>query len=275
VWHNASTNETQIWFMNGGQVARRATVLGETGQPAYVGLPFRIAGVGDLNGDRVSDLVWHNDNTNETQIWFMNGNRVVQRATVLGETGQPVYVGVPFRMVGIGDLNGDGTADIVWHNDSTNETQIWFMNGNVVARRATVVDETGQPAYVGLPFSIAGVADLNGDGMADIVWHNDSTNETQIWLMSGGQVTRRQTVLGETGQPAYVGVPFRIVGVGDLNGDGMADIVWHNDNTNETQIWFMNGSQVSRRQTVLGETGQPAYVGLPYSIVGIGDFGGS
>jgi hypothetical protein len=43
--------------------------------------------------------------------------------------------------------------------------------------------------------------------------YNDQTGETQIWFMSQEQLVRRATVLGEDGQPALIGPPFRIVGV--------------------------------------------------------------
>lgn len=51
-----------------------------------------------------------------------------------------------------------------------------------------------------------------------------------------------------------------------------ADILWHNASTGETQIWFMNNHKVTSRATVLGEDGKAAFVGLPFSIVGCGDF---
>ena len=50
-----------------------------------------------------------------------------------------------------------------------------------------------------------------------------------------------------------------------------ADIVWHHRDTGETQIWFMDGHQLVRRATVLGEDGNPAFVGLPFEIVGVGE----
>ncbi len=167
-------------------------------------------------------------------------------------------------------MNGDGRADIVWHHDQTGETQIWFMNEHQLVRRATVLGEDGQPAFIGPPFRIVGVADMDGDGRADIVWHHDDSGETQIWFMNEHQLVRRATVLGEDGQPAFISPPFRIVGVADMDGDGRADIVWHHDDSGETQIWFMNEHQLVRRATVLGEDGQPAFISPPFRIVGVG-----
>src|SRR5215469_2656550 len=100
-------------------------------------------------------IVWYNSNTGETQIWFMDGNTLAGRATVVDQNG-PALVGPPFSIVGVGDFNQDGNADLVWYNSNTGETQIWFMDGNTLAGRATVVDQNG-PALVGPPFSIVGV----------------------------------------------------------------------------------------------------------------------
>ena len=47
-----------------------------------------------------------------------------------------------------------------------------------------------------------------------------------------------------------------------------ADILWHNASTGETQVWLMDGHKLIGRATVLGENGSPAFVGLPWSIVG-------
>jgi len=217
------------------------------------------------------DILWHNNSTNETQIWVWDGHRVTRRLTVLDERGSPFLVGLPFSIVGTGHFSQNGNPDILWHNKDTNETQIWFMNRERVRRRATVLDELGRPFLVGLPFSIVGIGGPNGDGKSEIVWHNKDTNETQIWFMDGERVNRRATVLDEQGSPIFVGLPFSIVGVADLSGDGNPDILWHNKDTNETQIWFMDRERVRRRATVVDEQGNPIFVGLPFSIVGARD----
>ena len=191
----------------------------------------------------VSDILWYNSSTGETQIWYMDGHKVAGRATVLGENGSATFIGLPWSIVGTNDFNQDGKADILWHNAATGETQIWYMEGHKVAGRATVLGENGSATFIGLPWSIVGTNDFNQDGKADILWHNAATGETQIWYMDGHKVAGRATVLGENGSATFVGLPWRIVGTNDFNQDGKVDIVWHNASTGETQIWSMDGQQ--------------------------------
>jgi hypothetical protein len=273
VWHNSETNETQIWFYDGHRVVGRATVLGEDGNPAFVGPPFSIVATGGFAADRSKDIVWHNSETNETQIWFMDGNRLGARGTVLGEHGDPAFIGPPFSIVAAGDFNGDGMGDIVWHNGETNETQLWFMDRNKLGARATVLGEDGNAVFIGPPWRIVGAGDFNGDGMADILWHNGDSDETQLWFMDRNKLMSRGTVLDEDGNAVFIGPPWAIVGVGDFDLDGIADILWHNSETDETQVWFMDRNSISRRGTVLGEDGNAVFIGAPWHIVGASPFG--
>jgi hypothetical protein len=252
--------------MNGSSRISRSTIL-DGARPAMVGPPWSIAGTRDFTGDRLADLLWYNSATGQLQIWFMNRQRLTGRATVLGENGKAATVGPPWSIVAVNDMNRDTKPDIIWHNSSTGETQIWQMNGYRVVSRLTVLGENGSAAYVGLPWSIVGSGDFDGNGRTDLLWHNGSTGESQIWQMNGYRVTGRETVLGEDGSPALVGAPWAIAGTNNFNQDLAADILWHNDTTGETQIWFMKGRSVVRRATVEADRdGGVALVGQPWSI---------
>lgn len=272
LWYNSATGKIQIWFMEGNKVVKRPMVLGEDGSDLAIGLPWSIVGAGDFNQNGNTDILWHNADTGHSQIWFMDGHRVGRRATALAEDGSALSVGLPWRIVGVGNFNQDAKADILWHNGATGHAQIWQMDEHRVVRRATVLGEDGKALAVGAPWRIVGAGDFDQDGKADILWHNADTGHSQIWFMDGHKVSRRATVLGENGSALTVGLPWRVVGIDNFSQDGRADILWHHIDTGRAQIWQMDGHRVVRRPMVIGEDGQVIEVGQPWRIVGTGVF---
>ena len=76
----------------------------------------------------------------------------------------------------IGDINGDGIADVVFGN---------YGNGSVtvvLGGRREFLLAPGSPFKVGTHPSSVAVGDLNGDGKADIVTANEEDNDISILL---------------------------------------------------------------------------------------------
>jgi hypothetical protein len=196
--------------------------------------------------DGGSQLLWQNLTTNQLVIW-----------TVIGFDGfvvNPIDIGYgtsPWTVVGTGDFDGNGYADILWRNFDTGEVGIWLMsNGNVVSK-AIVPGDTS--------WMIKGVGDFNGDGMADILWQNNASNALSIWFMNGTQI------ISDAGfGPANGG--WNIVGTGDFNGDGIADILW-NGPENAVGIWLMNGATPTAQAVV-------ANAAAGWKIINTGDYNG-
>ena len=229
-FHNSDTNETQIWFMDGARISARAPVLLEDGKnPAFVGSPWQIIGIGDFNRNGGPDIFWHNAVTRQTQVWLMDGRRISGRHTLVAENGQtPVNIGPPFEVVGIADFNHNGGTDILFRNTSDNTTVVWLMDGIRIRGRNTLVAENGQtPMKIGKPFEVVGIGDFNRDGGGDILFRNTSDNTTVVWLMDGIRIRGRNTLVAENGQtPMNIGKPFEVVGIGDFNRDGGGDILF-------------------------------------------------
>jgi hypothetical protein len=213
-WHNDATGEGQFWVIEGLRLRRRLTLVGQDGNPVWVGLPWSVVG-SCVTGH--PHLLAHNASTHETQQWLISTAQISGSRTVVFEDDTPALVGPPWNIVG-------SWWHITWHNSATNETQLWFMENHKVKFRRTVLGEDAKPALVGPPWKIVAVVPFNPrvpgqlplGGSEDILWHNDTTGETQIWLMDSPsqnhKVAARSTVIGEDGNPAFVGPPWEIVG---------------------------------------------------------------
>jgi serralysin len=154
---------------------------------------------------------------------MMNGTKVIS-------SGPLGSLALKYSLVGTGDYNGDGMADLLWRDDAGN-TSIWFMNGIEVTSGSGI---SGAPAK-DTHWSVVGTGDFNGDGTSDIVWRDDTGN-TEIWLMNGANVLA-VAALGNQG------TAWSIAQVGDYNGDGRSDLIWRK-NDGDTTMWFMNSGTV-------------------------------
>ena len=79
--------------------------------------------------------------------------------------------------IALGDVNGDGKADIVTANYNTNTVSVFLNNGN--GTFATKVDYTTGSSPVGIA-----LGDVNGDGKADMVVANNSGTTASVFLNS-------------------------------------------------------------------------------------------
>jgi hypothetical protein len=202
--------------------------------------PAGIAAAANLSGI----LLQKNDGTPE--VWLMDSTGVA-----LGfDFDLPAPTGSGWKIVGIGDFNGDGNPDILWQN-SDGTPGIWFLNGTKVVQMSGLSNP-------GSFWKIVGIGDFNADGYSDILWQG-ADGTPGIWLMNG------TTPIAQAGL-SNPGTSWKIVGVGDFNGDGKADILWQ-DTGGTPGIWLMNGT------TPIAEAGL-SNPGSGWTAVGTGDFNG-
>ena len=124
-------------------------------------------------------------------------------------------------------------SDIVWRNNSTGANSIWFMNGLTMASSSPTTGVATGSGWV-----LAGVGDFDADGTSDMLWHNTSTGDNTIWLMSGATV-KSSAPIGRVADTNW-----SIAGIGDFNGDYVSDILWRNGTTGANYTWTMSGFSI-------------------------------
>lgn len=176
---------------------------------------------GDVNNDGKSDVVVSADvYTTSPQVRVYNGNTATLFTGWLG--GFSPYTGTSFSggvRVAIGDVNGDGKADII---TSPGGGQPIVRIYNSAATGTTATPLRSFTAYTsnvaGGVFVSAG--DFDGDGKVEIVTGaaKNVNGQVRVFNSQTGLVQRSLTVADDTNGPVRVAV-------GDIDGDGKLDLV--------------------------------------------------
>jgi flagellin len=172
--------------------------------------------LGDLNGDGVLDLVTAGFDDS------YNGSATVRLGLGNGNFGTATRFsteGNGSRALSLGDLNGDGVLDLVTagFDDSNNgyaTVRLGLGNGNFGTATAFSTEGNGSRAV--------SLGDLNGDGVLDLVsaGNDDSGNgyaTVRLGLGNGN--------FGTATSFSTEGNGSRALSLGDLNGDGVLDLV--------------------------------------------------
>ncbi len=185
----------------------------------------------------------------------------VSLSTVVAGTGGFVINGIDpvdrsgLSVSGAGDVNGDGLADVIvgarhadpGGNSSAGESYVVFgkADGNSV-KLSDIVAGNGGFVINGIDpfdssgFSVSGAGDVDGDGLADLIvgardadpGGNSSAGESYVVFGKAGTApVNLSDVAAGTGGFVINGIDSAdfsgssVSGAGDVNGDGLADLI--------------------------------------------------
>ncbi|QWT18976.1 VCBS repeat-containing protein [Bacillus sp. NP157] len=167
-----------------------------------------------------------------------------------------------WSMVGAGLVDATAKSKQVWFNASASSLSFWTIGctGTLKFGRFDTMDcEQSVASTVAAPAGFTpSLADLNGDGILDIVWTGPK-NAVKFWINDG-----KGGFAKSDGTNAPAG--FTLVGVGEIAGSGKTDLIWSNASTGKLRWWEMNGTTIASQQTMDAPSG--------YSVATIEDFDG-
>jgi hypothetical protein len=184
VWQNTTTRQVVVHYYGGVGGAQYQTWnwLQQGNVPGW-----HVAAVADFDGNGVPDLVWQNDTTGQVTVHYYGG---AGGATYLGfkwlETSTALG---SWPVVGAADFDGNGVPDLVFQNTSSRQVIVHYFSGVGGATFVTYASlDNGVPGW-----TVTKVADFNGDGVADLVWQNDSTKQVVVHYYGGANGAVYQT----------------------------------------------------------------------------------
>ncbi|ADI08140.1 integrin-like protein [Streptomyces bingchenggensis BCW-1] len=194
---------------------------------------------GDINGDGYDDLVtvaYFDDPADEGTLGVLPGSRTGLKSTPLGRN-----VGLPFAgyKAVVGDINGDGKADVVIDTGFSDGPDDYLLR--TFPGSASGLDAAGAVVWNGDPHqgTAARLADVNGDRHADLLIGDPNANDSDgfsnagaltvvpgsaNWLTASKAQTLSLDTKGVVGVAETGDLFGSAMAPGDYNGDGTADL---------------------------------------------------
>jgi len=257
-----------------------------------------VSGIEDINGDGVADLSigapWYNNLLGRSYVIFggmsVGSSGIIELSSLNGVKGFKLESeggSAGFSVSSAGDVNGDNVADLLIGAPTYNNYmgRCYVIFGKVGVGSSGVVALSSLNGMNGFKldgeggqagFSVSGAGDVNGDNIADlligapnynymgrcyVIFGRPEVGSSGVISLSALNGTNGFKIEGEA-LAAFYGVGYSVSGAGDINGDGIDDLLLgmpYYNNSGRSYVIFggseVGGSGVIALSTLNGMNG--------------------
>ena len=216
----------------------RTHIAGESGDAGLTAAAaWRVAGVGDFDGDGNDDVLLRHAGDMRWHFYPMDGREILDGGGSANLTRKAEW-----SVAGIGDLDGDGSDDVLLRKDSG----AWYFYP--MAGRRYVSGRHGPARLTGkAEYALAGLGDFDGDGKDDALLRR-ADGLWYYYPMDGREILDGRGVSNLTRNTEW-----SVAGIGDLDGDGKDDVLLRKKDT--TGTWYYYPMDGGRRHAAAGKGG--------------------
>lgn len=238
-----------------------------------------VAGLRDVDGDGRDEIMTRRiEGTGRVYVFrakdLSNATPLASAAATVTSSALVMFFGVP-TIAPAGDVDGDGIDDMLvsFFQDGTNKHGAYIFGGKDLPATGTAnLDEASAIAsFTGFDWTIGGLAaagagDVDGDGRNDVIVHQRDKqigatfDVGEVWI-NGLDALQQVKALGDltpAGAPANEQFGYSVSGIGDVDGDGRADmaISSRGANAGKGAVNIFSGAQLSSgpKYTINGAT---------------------
>jgi hypothetical protein len=191
--------------------------------------PFGIA-TGDIDGDGKPDIAVPNQASATVSVFRNTSTPGTIAAGSFAAKADFTTGSQPYG-VAIGDIDGDGKPDLAVPNNGAASVSVLrnTTSGATISFAAKVDFATGSSPYC------AALADMNGDGMPDLVIANRASNTVSILKNTASSGSISSSSFAAKKDFATGAAPVSVA-LGDLDADGRPDVVTPNISANTISV---------------------------------------
>jgi hypothetical protein len=272
MWWAPTLGPLSTWQLNGTTVGSTSAILSlqcgtNPSDSDFCGMNWTVVDV------KLNTVLWWNKTTGTLRTWEFDSSGNVTWSDLnktCGTADGCITSSNEWRPIGRVVFTAPTTGvpmhqtGLLWHDPVSGTVWVWEIGPNSAGTiQPSVIGSTVPTTYdltsnkcgdgCATTWTPSATADFDGDGNSDLAWLNTQDGTVRVWLLNPAPSASLKDWYDLTQQcGGACASDWRLVGAADFDGDGRADLLWHNyrgtyPNTPPGTLrnWILNGKDLS------------------------------